>query len=264
MSERMTEWLVGLPCHASVEDEPLHGAVRAFADDVDQVGVAHVIAADDHVLGHLLHAVLDAVPLLEPVVRHGHGAAGQDGIAADDAQFLQQHDVLAGLGRGQRGRVARASGTHYDDIHIGRQALGSLRHGLFAFLPFARFHARGVDGIGDSREKGHRRNRGARHHIHVERLVLHDEIGKHVDAGGAHAVGLARLQQVDAGDGIALGDDLDSKLAALAVGRAGPCLRALPRSACDRRRAFAFRGATCYRQRPAQSSNSSTGNEIST
>ena len=54
------------------------------------------------------------------------------------------------------------------------------------------------------------------------------------------------------------------KLAALAVGRAGPCLRALARSACDRRRAFAFRGATCYRQRPAQSSNSSTGNEIST
>src|SRR5699024_4366539 len=71
---------------------------------------------------------------------------------------------------------------------------------------------------------------------------------------------LARLEDVYAGDGVALGDDLHAELAALAVRRARPRLSALARHA--RRRLLAFRRTADKRQRAAERGDGTAGDEV--
>ena len=218
-----------------------------------------MVAAFQHVVRQLLGAVGQAHVLLNPVVRHGHLAAGQGGGPAVHAQLLHEQHLLALVRRADGGRESRAAGSHHHDVVGCGDAVGRLRQCLVALLPLRRFLAGLVERFGHGVEVRHARERGAGDYVDVERLMVDDELAQLVHAHVAESHGLARFQHVDALDDAVLRHHFNLDGSVLAHSGAHGC------RACvfgNRARRLARRRAAAQRQRAARGGERRSGEKL--
>lgn len=142
--------------------------------------------------------------------------------------------------------------------------LGLRGRGLVALPPIARLLAGLVERVAYGADECHAGKRGSRHGVHVQRLVVHDQLRELFHGHVAHARRLARVEDGDAIQ-VAVGDhDLHVELPVLAHARsdAGGAARSCAVRAFCIRRAAGRASRQC--ERAAQSGHGAAGDELPT
>ena len=111
--------------------QPFNRGVRFFGKNLDELGIACLLAALHRVGEHHLGRVLDALSLLEFGACSIHAAGCKLAVAARNSHFFEHHNVLdAGFLSSHCRNEARRTGT--DDEKIGFFSVS--RHGVGIFL----------------------------------------------------------------------------------------------------------------------------------
>ena len=104
--------------------QALEGGVGVLAHEGDEVHVAQLVAALVGVAGEELHAVLDALGLLDLGAAGVHATLGAHGVAAGHCHLLEQQHAGAAVVGAHRGRHACAARADDDDVVGERSVLG--------------------------------------------------------------------------------------------------------------------------------------------
>ena len=171
------EEVVVFESDAEVVAAPERGVESLMGHDVDDLHVALLVAALEGIFGVEFGRVVGNAELgLDPVLRHVHFGARNEGVAADGGHLFKEDDVRTGVLRFDRGREARAARTDHDDVIGGffREVDGGFLDGLLVGL--RERHARLLGGVLNGVEEALRGEGGARDNVEVRGVRLNDVV----------------------------------------------------------------------------------------
>ena len=167
--------------------QPVQAVERVGAQHGDQIEVGDFVAAFPGLLDVEVHGVFDAERFLQLRIGRVVDAAGNDGVAAEEAGLFDQDHGRAFVAGGNRRSKARAAAAH--DNHVGGHFF--ILHGSFFGSDHERVAAAAclLDAIAHGGDDGAAGHGHAGHGVDGERLRVEDAAGDGFNGDVAHAGG---------------------------------------------------------------------------